>query len=129
MTGSSERWAYRAGVAVAVIASLLTVWTTVVRDDGSGTGYFMTIVAIAVGWFAAWFRSAGMARPMFGIAVMQVLLGIAAATAPSAVKLPGGWNKAVLFIGVFTALWLTSATLFRVAAKRDHEAGAPFRAS
>ena len=37
MTGS----AYRAGVGIAIVASFLTVWTTIVRDDGTGIGYFM----------------------------------------------------------------------------------------
>lgn len=41
--------AYRVGVAVALVASFLTVWTTIVRDDGTGMGYFMVILA-GVGW-------------------------------------------------------------------------------
>ena len=53
---------YRAGVGVAVLASFLTVWTTIVRDDGHGIGSFMVIMAVGVGWFAAGFRAAGMAR-------------------------------------------------------------------
>src|SRR3546814_5821132 len=32
---------YRLGWVVAVSAALLTVWTTIVRDDGSGEGNFM----------------------------------------------------------------------------------------
>ena len=60
--------AYRVGVAIAVITSLLTAWTTIVRDDGNGIGSFMVILAVAVGWFAAGFRAAGMARAMAGVA-------------------------------------------------------------
>ena len=126
MTGSSERasgsGAYRAGVAVAVVASFLTVWTTVVRDDGTGIGYFMVIMAAVVGGFSGWFRPAAMARTMLGVAIMQALLGIAVATAPSTANLPGGAFKPVLFSGFFTALWLVSAACFRVASKRDPEA-------
>ena len=44
--------AYRAGVALAVLAAFLTVWTTIVRDDGNGAGFFMVIMAVGVGWFA-----------------------------------------------------------------------------
>ena len=66
----------RAGIAVAVIASFVTVWTTVVRDDGNGIGFFMVIMAVAVGWFAAGFRAAGMARTMVGVAVMQAMVGM-----------------------------------------------------
>src|SRR3954451_25191076 len=54
--------AYRAGVAVALAASFMTLWTTVVRDDGNGIGFFLLIMAAAVGSFAAWFGPAGMAR-------------------------------------------------------------------
>jgi hypothetical protein len=124
MTGSTENRAYRAGVAVAVLASFLTVWTTIVRDDGTGIGYFMLIMAAAVGGFAAWFRPAGMARTMLGVAIMQVLLGIAIATAPSTASTPDDSFKALLFSSVFAALWLISATCFRIAAKRDRKAAA-----
>jgi hypothetical protein len=124
MTGSSESRAYRAGVAVALLTSFLTVWTTIVRDDGTGIGFFMLIMAAAVGGFAAWFRPAGMARTMLGVAVMQILLGIAIATAPSTASMPGGSLKALLFSGVFTALWLISAAFFRAASKSGHKTAA-----
>jgi predicted membrane channel-forming protein YqfA (hemolysin III family) len=124
MTGSSESRAYRAGVAVAILASFLTVWTTIVRDDGTGIGYFMLIMAAVVGGFSAWFRAAGMARTMLGVAIMQGLLGIAIATAPSTASLPGGSFKVTLFNCFFSALWLISAASFRVASKRDLRAAA-----
>jgi len=124
MIGSSGSGAFRAGVAVAVVASFLTVWTTVVRDDGTGIGWFLVIMAAVVGAFSAWFRPAGMARTMLGVAIMQALLGVAIATAPSIASTPDGPLKALLFSGVFTALWLLSATFFRAASKRDHRAAA-----
>jgi hypothetical protein len=116
--------AYQAGVAVAVITSFLTVWTSIVRDDGSGAGFFLVIMAAGVGGFAAWFRPAGMARTMVGVAVMQAMLGIATATAPVTANVPDGPLKALLFSGFFAALWLGSAAFFAVAAKREHEAAA-----
>jgi len=122
MTGLSESWAYRAGVAVAVAASFLTVWTTIVRDDGTGTAYFQLIMAAVVGGFAAWFRPAGMARTMLGVAIMQALLGVATATTPSTASIPGASAKALLFSGIFTALWLIAATFFRVASRREQKA-------
>ena len=116
MTGS----AYRAGVGIAIVASFLTVWTTIVRDDGTGIGYFMVILAAAVGGFAAWFRAAGMARTMLGVAVMQLCLGALIATAPVTANMPGGSLKVSLFNGFFTALWLISAAFFRAASKEGH---------
>ena len=35
--------AYRAGAAIALIVSLLTVWTAIVRDDGNGMDFFMAV--------------------------------------------------------------------------------------
>ncbi len=121
MTGPGEQasgsWAYRAGVGVAIVTSLLTIWTTIVRDDGGGMSFFLLILAVAVGSFAAWFQAAGMARTMLGVAVMQALLGLAYATAPSTANLPGGPSWALAFNLVFAGLWLVSAACFHAAAK------------
>jgi len=122
MTSLSERAstgmrAYRVGVAVAIATSFLTVWTTIVRDDGNGIGFFLLIMAAAVGGFSAWFRPAGMARTMLGVAIMQVLLGSLIATAPSTAALPDGPSRTLLFSGVFAALWLVSAAFFFAAAR------------
>ena len=119
----SER-SYRAGVAVAVLSSFLTVWTTIVRDDGEGIGFFLIIMAAMVGAFAAWFRPAGMARTMLGVAVMQLLFGLAIATAPVTASTPDGPVRAMLFNGFFAMLWLTSAAFFRAAWKGDRKATA-----
>ena len=114
---ASESRAYRAGAAVALASSFLTVWATIVRDDDSGIGFFLVILAAAVGAFAAWFRAAGMARTMLGVAIMQALFGLAVATAPSTASLPGGAFQALLFNGFFTGLWLVSAALFHAATR------------
>jgi hypothetical protein len=126
MAGSSASGnrAYRAGVAVALVTSFLTAWTTIVRDDGTGIGFFLLIMAAVVGGFSAWFQAAGMARAMLGVAIMQVLLGIAIATDPSIAGTPDGSLKALLFGGFFAVLWLVSAAFFRAAAKGAHKAAA-----
>jgi hypothetical protein len=111
--------AYRAGAAVVLITCLLTVWTTIVRDDGNGMLFFELVMAAVAGSFAAWFRPAGMARSMIGVAVMQMLVGIAVATAPSAAGFPGGASRALLFSGFFALLWLVSAAFFRAAARSE----------
>lgn len=119
---TSESRAYRAGVGIALVTAFLAFWTTLVRDDGNGIGYFLLIMAAIVGGFSAWFRPAGMARTMLGIAIMQALLGIAIATAPSTARMPDGSLRALLSSGVFAALWLLSASFFRMASKGDREA-------
>jgi hypothetical protein len=124
-SGQAEgRRAYRAGVAVALATSFLTVWTTIVRDDGTGIGFFLVIMAAAVGGFAAWFRPAGMARTMLGVAVMQALFALAIATAPSTANLPDGGFRTLLFSGMFVLLWLVSAALFRASAGQARRAAA-----
>ena len=111
-------WAFGAGLALAVAAALLTVWTTIVRDDGSGAAALMLILAAGVGSFAALFQPAGMARTMVGVAVMQGALGWLTATAPSTASLPDGPTKALIFSGVFALLWLASAAFFHLAGRR-----------
>ena len=122
MTSSSGRGdgrpAYRAGAAVALAASFLTVWTTIVRDDGTGIGFFLVVMAAVVGGFAAWFRPAGMARTMLGVAIMQASFAVAIATAPSTAKMPDGGLRTLLFSGIFVLLWLVSAALFRASAQQ-----------
>lgn len=113
--------AYRWGVAIAAVTAFLIVWTTIVRDDDNGAGFFMIIMAAAVGAFAAGFQAAGLARAMAGVAVMQLALGTLIATAPVTARIPGGPLHFLLASGVFAALWLTSAALFRVAAARERQ--------
>jgi len=113
--------AYRAGIAVALLSSFLTVWTTLVRDDGTGIGFFLVIMAAATGAFSAWFRPAGMARTMLGVAIMQALFSAAIATAPSTANVPDGVVRTLVFGGFFTALWLMSAACFRAVARGDSE--------
>ncbi len=44
--------AYRVGLGLAALTAFVTVWTTIVRDDGQGAASFMVILAAAVGAFA-----------------------------------------------------------------------------
>lgn len=115
--------AYRGGVGVAVVTSFLIVWTTIVRDNGTGEGFFLLIMAAVAGGYAARFRPDGMARAMLGVAIMQALFTLLIVTAPVTAREPDGVFKAWLFGGVFTALWLVSASLFRVSAKVDADPG------
>ena len=116
--------AYSGGVAVASLAAFLTVWTTIVRDDGNGIGFFMVIMAVGVGWFAAGFRAAGMARTMVGVALMQAAVGSLIATAQVTANVPGESLKALLFSGAFVLLWLASGACFRAAAKSEGQESA-----
>jgi hypothetical protein len=110
---------YRAGAALAILTAFLTVWTTIVRDDGNGIGFLLLALTAMVGAFAAWFRPAGMARAMLGVAIMQALLALAIATAPSGAGVPDATVKALTASAGFTVLWLISAACFWAAARGD----------
>lgn len=102
---------YRLGWIVAASAALLTIWTTIVRDDGSGGASLMLVLAVAVSSFAAGFTAAGVARAMLGIAVMTVASGLLMATDPSTPHV----ERAMLWTAVLILMWLGSAALFRAA--------------
>jgi hypothetical protein len=106
---------------LALLTAFVTVWTTIVRDDGNGLDFFAVILAAGVAGFATRLRATGMARGLFGVAVMQVLIGVGVATAPFTASLPGGVARIALASGTYTALWLMSALCFRLAATRQHE--------
>jgi hypothetical protein len=120
MTDLSERpragRAYPAGFAIALAVSFLTLWTTIVRDDGSGLGRLAPVMAAAVAAFAVRLAPAGLARAALGVAVLQILIGLADATAPSTAAQPHGALKALAFSGVFAVFWLGSAACMRAAA-------------
>lgn len=111
--------AYKAGVAIILLTALLTIWTAIVRDDGSGAGFFLIIMGAGVGAFATRAEAGGMARAMVGVAVMQAMLGLATATAPITAAAPDGVIKAAIFNGIGTLLWLLSAMFFYAAHKRS----------
>ena len=57
----SPTTAYRSGIALVRLTAFLIVWTTIVRDDGSGAGNFMIILAAVVGGYAVRFDATGLA--------------------------------------------------------------------
>ena len=110
--------AYRVGLGLAALTAFVTVWTTIVRDDGQGAASFMVILAAAVGALAVRMEAAGMARAMAGVAVMQVTLGLLFATAPSTIAQPGGPARARVWGAVLAGSWLASAACFRRASRK-----------
>lgn len=109
---------YRIGLALALLTALLTVWTTIVRDDGQGAASFMVILAAPVGAFSVRMEAAGMARAMAGVATMQVALALLFATAPSTIAQPDGPMRALVWGAVLAGSWLASAVCFRRASRR-----------
>ena len=110
---------YRVGLGLAALTAFVTVWTTIVRDDGQGPASFMVILAAAVGAFAVRMEAAGMARAMAGVAAMQVTLGLLFATAAATIAQPGGQVQALVWGAVLAGSWLASAACFRRASRQQ----------
>ena len=115
MPTNSARNLYFAGLAVMLVTSFLIVWTTIVRDDGKGIGFFAPIMTAAACAFVARGKADGMARAMLATAAVQALLAAMVATAPITAEPV----KILAASGVFCALWLASAVLFARSARME----------
>lgn len=110
----SRNWTYRAGFAVTIITSFLTIWVNLAvgmigNEDNAANLVFTGVLTIAaIGAIAARFRPDGMARTMIVAAVAQGACAVYAVTLGNA--------RDAVFISIFCVFWLAAATLFRIAA-------------
>jgi|SRR6185503_17250701 hypothetical protein len=106
--------AYRAAFGLALAGALLVLWVqaaVTTEDDSPGLVFFGVLAVGVVGALIARFRPAGMARALFATAIAQALLAVGAMVA---------WEQYLeiaILNGVFLALWIGSALLFRKAAR------------
>ena len=120
---ASSSWTYRAGAGLAIAASLLLGWMNLAvgiagnEENPVNLSFFMLIAVAAVGTFAAEFRAGGMARTMFCVAAIQILLGVIVSTGPVAAHEPSGPRGLFALNGFFTLLWLVSGALLARAAR------------
>lgn len=120
---ASSNWAYRAGVAAALAAAFLIIWSNAAvgmigSEDNSYNLLFGGVILIAlVGALIVRFRPGGMALVMAAAATAQAGAGLGGLAAD-----PRG---AVLSTG-FAGLWLLAAALFAKSA-RDSMPGAGAR--
>jgi hypothetical protein len=119
----SRNNAYRAGVCVAVVASLLLVWITgavgIIGSEAHPANllYGLVLAVVPVGAVAARFRSGGMAWALAGAAGVQALIGVAALIARWGAPLPLWWQAITFCTGFFVLMWSVSALLFRQASR------------
>lgn len=119
MTGNS---AYRAAVGVAVAAAFILVWMNLAvgiigDEDNPANLMFGGVLAVGIiGAVIARFQPQGMARALMTTALAQALVGV--------IALAMGSVEAFALTAFFAALWLTSAWLFRKAAREQVPAGA-----
>jgi hypothetical protein len=125
MAGKPGRIAYRIGAGVALAASFLEVWMNLAvgivgsEDNPVNQGFYLVVAAACACAFTARLRADAMARAMLAVAGLQSLLGLAVATAPSTARDSMGATGVLALNGVFTALWLVSAALFRTSARQE----------
>jgi hypothetical protein len=109
--------AYRAAVVVALGGAFLMTWANLavglVGDEANPFNrLFFGVLAVGiVGALIARLRPRGLSRALAAMAIAQVLVGAAALIGGQA-----GAQATLALTGVFTAIWLLSAGLFRKAA-------------
>ena len=116
MPARPGRTHYFLGVAVAMVVALLQIWMRMVgsEDNPANLGFFVVVMTAAACAFTARSRAEGMARGILATAAVQALVGLAVATAPMTARVePHGVIGVVMQSGLFVALWLVSAALFR----------------
>jgi hypothetical protein len=118
-TGNS---AYRAAVGVALAAAFILIWVNgavgvIGSEDNDANLMYGGVLAIGViGALVARFKPHGMARALCATALAQALVAVIALIA--GLGSPWSGPGEILFLnGFFVALWLTSAWLFRKAAR------------
>ena len=118
-TRLSGHTAYRAAVGVAVVGGFLLVWMNLAvgiigSEEHSANLMFAGVLAVgAIGGFITRFRPHGMARALVATALAQALVAVIALIAGL------GAIPLLILTGVYVALWLTSAGLFRKAAREQ----------
>ena len=115
---TSERSAYRVAVSLALASAILVTWMTLAvgiigsEDHPANLMYGAVLAVPMTGAALVRFRPWGMAMAMIATALAQILIFIIALVA---------WQAFTGPITVFfSALWLTSAWLFRKAARRTN---------
>jgi hypothetical protein len=117
----SGKRVYRAAAAVAVVTSFLLIWVNLAvgiigsEDNGANWMYVGVLAMGLSGSLVARFEPAGMQRTMTVLAVAQLLTGVIALIGRLGVGDPNWPLDVVGATLMFTALWGTSAALFRLA--------------
>lgn len=113
---------YRSAVGVAFATAFILVWMNLavgIIGDSDNLYNLMYVGVLAVGFvgaIVARFQPPGMARALFATALAQALVAVIVLIAGLGVPGKPGPGGIVMINGLFVALWLGSAWLFRRAA-------------
>jgi hypothetical protein len=118
----SGNWAYRGGVAAAILGAFLISWANLAvgivgsNDNPANMLFFAALLIGLIGAIVARFRAAGMAVVMLATAAAVALAFVIAVMGPTDEPFVSHWNE-LLGTAVTTSPLLLSAWLFRRAAR------------
>ena len=122
--------AYRAAMGAALATALVLIWMNLAvgiigaEDNAANFMYVGVLVVGTIGAVIARFQPRGMSRALIATAIAQALVGAIALVFGLGSTGPA-WPASILGLtGCFAALWLISAALFRMAARKEAPAGA-----
>lgn len=117
----AKSFAYRAAVALALIAGFVTIWATGAvgiigsEQDDSNAMFLALLLLGALGAFAVRFRAPAMAWVLGAMALGQMAIGVVALAFGLGAADPSWPMDVVLATAILTVFWLLSAGLFRMA--------------
>jgi hypothetical protein len=115
---------YRAAVGVALATAFALVWLNLAvgligsEENPANLMYGGVLAVGLLGALLARFQPHGMARALVGTALAQALVAVIA------LIVGWGYTNTLVLTGIFIALWLTSAQLFRKAAREQRPVSA-----
>ena len=125
VTRQTANFAYKAGVALAVLAGFLVFWITaavqIIGDENPGNlFYLLTLLGGFIGVCVARFRPAGLARVAFAMAAALILIPAVSFLLWPADFNPGYAKVQILSSG-FAAMFLGSGLLLRQALPQNSD--------
>jgi hypothetical protein len=127
---TARNHSYRAAAVVAIAAAFLLVWLNLAvgiigEPNEPANALYIGVLAVGVaGALLARFRPTGMARAALATALAQALVAVVALLAGKAQSPVSSVSEIVALNGMFVALFIASAWLFRHAARRQPPVGA-----
>ena len=122
---TARNHSYRVAAVVAIAAAFLLVWLNLAvgiigEPEEPANALYIGVLAVGVaGALLARFRPTGMARAAFATALAQALVAVVALLAGKAQSPVSSVSEIVALNGMFVALFIASAWLFRHAARRQ----------
>jgi hypothetical protein len=127
----ADSLAYKAGVAVAVVAGLLLTWINaavgIIGDDEAVNLIYFGVLAVGlIGAYIGRFEPQGMARASFAAAIAQMLVPLIVLMIPNmrgVLMEPPGLFGVIVLNAIFAILFVGAGLLFRKAAQEQAPEG------